>query len=89
MYLYEGQAGAASEAVKKAAAKAQSEGKKAGIIDFNGDIDKAAREFFKELHRCDHENVDVIYAAGVRDEGLGIAVMDRMRKAAGNNIIVL
>ena len=89
MILYEGDPASASEAVKKAVLQAQAQGRKAGVIDFNGDIDRAAREFFKELHRCDHEKVDVIYAAGLPEEGVGIAVMDRMRKAAGNNIIVL
>lgn len=89
MYLYEGDAHDVSEAVKAAAAAAESEGRKTGIIDFGGDIDKAAKLFFKELRRCDTEKVDVIYAAGVPDTGIGEAVMNRMRNAAGDNIITL
>ncbi len=89
MYLYEGDASDASKAVREAAAAAESEGRKAGIIDFDGDIDKAAKLFFKELRRCDTEKVDVIYAAGVPDTGIGEAVMNRMRNAAGENIIIL
>ena len=89
MYLYEGAAQAASAAVKAAAAAAEAEGKKAGVIDFHGSIDDAARLFFKELRRLDGEGVDVILAAGVSDGGIGEAVMNRMRNAAGENIIKL
>ena len=49
----------------------------------------AAKLFFKELRACDTEKVDIIYAAGVSDEGIGDAVMNRMRNAAGENIIIL
>lgn len=89
MFLYEGDPAKASEAVSAAAAAAESEGRKVGIIDFNGDIEKAAKLFFKELRACDADKVDVIYAAGVSDEGIGDAVMNRMRNAAGENIIIL
>lgn len=67
--------------------KAESEGKKAGVIDFDGDADAAARLFFKELRRYDSEGKDVIFAAGVPEEGVGSAVMSRMRSAAGKNVI--
>lgn len=89
MFLYEGDPARVSEAVSAAAAAAESEGRKVGIIDFNGDVEKAAKLFFKELRACDTEKVDVIYAAGVSDEGVGDAVMNRMRNAAGENIIIL
>ncbi len=89
MFLYEGDPAKASEAVSAAAAATESEGRKVGIIDFNGDVEKAAKLFFKELRACDADKVDVIYAAGVSDEGIGDAVMNRMRNAAGENIIIL
>lgn len=89
MFLYEGDPAKASEAVSAAAAAAESEGRRVGIIDFNGDVEKAAKLFFKELRACDADKVDVIYAAGVSDEGIGDAVMNRMRNAAGENIIIL
>lgn len=89
MFLYEGDPAKASEAVSAAAAAAESEGRKVGIIDFNGDVEKAAKLFFKKLRACDADKVDVIYAAGVSDEGIGDAVMNRMRNAAGENIIIL
>ena len=89
MFLYEGDPAKASEAVSAAAAATESEGRKVGIIDFNGDVEKAAKLFFKELRACDADKVDVIYAAGVSDEVIGDAVMNRMRNAAGENIIIL
>jgi L-threonylcarbamoyladenylate synthase len=89
MFLYEGDTASTAEAVRKAAAAAEAEGKKVGIIDFNGDADTAAKLFFKELRRCDTEKADVIYAAGVPETGVGEAVMNRMRNAAGGNIIKL
>ena len=78
---------AVSRAVKEAARTAEAEGKKAGIIDFNGDVEAAARLFFKELRGLDSQKVDVIFAAGVREKGIGIAVMNRMRNAADGNIV--
>ena len=32
----------------------------------------------------DHTAVDVIFAEGFGDDGLGIAIMNRLNKAAGN-----
>ena len=89
MFLYEGDPAKATEAIAAAAAAAETEDRKVGIIDFKGDVDMAAKLFFKELRACDTEKVDVIYAAGVSDEGIGDAVMNRMRNAAGENIIIL
>lgn len=78
---------AVSRAVREAAEKAEAEGKKAGIIDFNGDAETAAHLFFKELRKLDSEKADVIFAAGIREEGIGVAVMNRMRNAADGNIV--
>jgi L-threonylcarbamoyladenylate synthase len=39
---------------------------------------------FREV---DAENVDIIIAEGVSSEGLGLAVMNRLRKASGYHII--
>ena len=86
MVLYTGERDAVSEAVRQAAKDAEAAGKTYGIIDFKGDAERAARGFFKELRRLDSEGVDLIIAAGISEEGLGEAVMDRMTKAAGDNV---
>jgi L-threonylcarbamoyladenylate synthase len=51
------------------------------------DLASVARSLFKLLREFDVEGVDVIIAEGVPTKGLGLAVMNRLRKAAGYNII--
>jgi L-threonylcarbamoyladenylate synthase len=46
-----------------------------------------AQNLFRLLREFDAEGVDVIVAEGVPSEGLGLAVMNRLRKASGYNII--
>jgi L-threonylcarbamoyladenylate synthase len=46
-----------------------------------------AQNLFRLLREVDSENVDVIIAEGVSSEGLGLAVMNRLRKASGYHII--
>jgi L-threonylcarbamoyladenylate synthase len=50
-------------------------------------VDAMAANLFRLLREFDVENVDVIVAEGVPTEGLGLAVMNRLRKASGYNII--
>ena len=46
-----------------------------------------AQNLFRLLREVDAENVDVIIAEGVSSEGIGLAVMNRLRKASGYHII--
>jgi len=46
-----------------------------------------AKNLFRLLREFDAEGVDVIVAEGVPAEGLGLAVMNRLRKASGYNIV--
>jgi L-threonylcarbamoyladenylate synthase len=46
-----------------------------------------AQNLFRLLREVDAENVDVIIAEGVSSEGLGLAVMNRLRKASAYHII--
>ncbi len=50
-------------------------------------LDAVAANLFRLLREFDEENVDVIIAEGVPTEGLGLAVMNRLRKASGYNIV--
>jgi L-threonylcarbamoyladenylate synthase len=50
------------------------------------DLASVARNLFRLLREFDAEGVDVIIAEGVPTEGLGLAVMNRLRKAAGYRI---
>jgi L-threonylcarbamoyladenylate synthase len=46
-----------------------------------------ARNLFSLLREVDSENVDVIIAEGVSSEEIGLAIMNRLRKASGYHII--
>jgi L-threonylcarbamoyladenylate synthase len=46
-----------------------------------------AKNLFKLLREFDREEVDIIIAEGITLKGLGLAVMNRLRKAAGFNIV--
>lgn len=52
------------------------------ILSLNGDLKEAASNLFSSLHRLDKMNIKVIIAESVPEQGLGIAIMDRLRKAA-------
>ncbi|QQY79190.1 L-threonylcarbamoyladenylate synthase [Keratinibaculum paraultunense] len=46
-----------------------------------------ARNLFSTLRKFDEKGVDIILAEGVDSQGIGKAIMNRMKKAAGGNII--
>ena len=48
-----------------------------------------AHELFKVLREFDDENVDIMYSESFDDSGIGQAIMNRLLKAAGHNVIVL
>jgi L-threonylcarbamoyladenylate synthase len=48
-----------------------------------------ARNLFKLLREFDEEGVNIIIAEGFPQEDLGLAIMNRLRKAAGYNIITV
>lgn len=52
---------------------------------FNTDI--VARNLFGRLRELDAKGLDVIIAEGLSTDGLGLAVMNRLRKASGYNIV--
>ncbi len=47
---------------------------------------QAAKEFFAQLREYDKSGVDVIFATALEEDGVGLAVMNRMFKSAGYNI---
>ena len=52
-----------------------------------GNLASVAQNLFARLREFDLERVDVIVAEGVPLEGLGLAVMNRLRKASGYKIV--
>jgi len=52
------------------------------VLSPSGDLREAAANLFSALHRLDEAGVAIIYAEAVPEEGLGRAIMDRLRRAA-------
>ena len=63
---------------------------KAAVVKSMGsrhNLSTIAQNLFRLLREVDAEGVDVILAESVPQEGLGLAVMNRLRKASGYHII--
>jgi L-threonylcarbamoyladenylate synthase len=63
---------------------------KTGIVKSMGsrfNLAVIAQNLFRLLREVDAENVDVIIVEGVPSEGIGLAVMNRLRKASGYHIM--
>lgn len=59
------------------------------VYGHHGDAVRLAHNFYKSLHYFNECGVDYILAEGVENSGLGVAVMNRMDKACGGQIIYL
>ncbi len=59
----------------------------AAVYGVRGDLEAAAAGLYSALRLFDAEPVDMILAEGVDEAGLGLAVMNRLRKAAGYQIV--
>ncbi len=57
------------------------------VYGAQGDLEAAAANLYRALRHFDAAPVEVILAEGVDETGIGLAVMNRMRKAAGYRII--
>lgn len=51
------------------------------------DLDTIAQNLFETLRVFDDEKVDVIFSESFEEKGIGIAIMNRLKKSAGYNII--
>lgn len=56
------------------------------VVGSRSDKDTIARNLFKVLRQFDELNVDMILAEGIDTEGIGRAIMNRMKKACGGDI---
>lgn len=52
------------------------------LVELPPDPQEYARRLFAIFRELDQQGVEVIVVEGVEEEGLGIAVMDRLRRAA-------
>ncbi len=50
-------------------------------LSTKGDLREAAANLFRQLRELDHAGLDLILAEALPEEGLGLAIMDRLRRA--------
>lgn len=86
------------EKVRELVREYRSKGYRVGVMateEFEADefyhlgrtVEDVAKNLFGALRELDRRGVDVIIAEGVEERGLGLAVMNRLRKAAGYRIV--
>jgi len=91
MMVLEGQQDKVRAEIQRLKALNESLGNKVGVILFEEQaFIEAAHNFFAELRELDQQGVDLILAGALSDkDGLGFAVMNRMMKSAGYNIVTV
>ncbi len=57
------------------------------VLGSQQDLEDTALYLFKYLRECDLADVDVILVEGFPETGLGLAIMDRLRRACGGQIM--
>ncbi len=57
------------------------------ILSEKGDFKEAAANLFVHLHELEKEKIDLILAEPVEEKGLGLAIMDRLKKGASRFVI--
>lgn len=89
MVIIEGQRDKVKKEIERLKALNEKLGNKVGVILFEEKaFIEAAHDFFAKLRELDRENVDLILAGALSDtDGVGFAVMNRMLKSAGYNIV--
>ena len=89
MVIVEGERGRVKEEIERLQVLNEKLGNKVGVILFEEKAFlEAAHDFFAKLRDLDNEGVDMILAGALSDtDGVGFAVMNRMLKSAGYNIV--
>lgn len=57
------------------------------VCDAGKSLEELAEHLFTDLRQFDREKVDLILGEGVTDRALGLAIMNRMQKSAGQNVL--
>jgi hypothetical protein len=88
--LYEGAPAAVEARIKADASAATAAGHRVGVLDFGADPDPTmvASRLFAAIRELDASGVDLILARGIPAlDGLGLAVQDRLRRAAAGRVV--
>jgi len=62
-------------------------GTHAALLDMGQTTTQIATELFELLRKCDELELDAVFVEGIAEDGLGEAIMDRLKKAAGHKVI--
>ena len=57
------------------------------VLGSINDLAGVASRLFQALRNCDRYHLDIVFAQTFPEKGIGAAIMNRLRKAAGNRII--
>lgn len=57
------------------------------ILGSKDNLPEVASRLFQALRNCDRYHLDIVFAQTVPEVGIGVAIMNRLRKAAGNRVI--
>lgn len=89
MLIIEGERGDVQKEIERLKALNEGLGNKVGVLLFEEQaFIEAAHDFFAKLRDLDREGVDLILAGALSDRNsVGFAVMNRMLKSAGYNIV--
>ncbi len=88
MIVFRGEEDKVKEAIGEKRESLEADGKKVGVIFFGNDNQEvAAHELFDRLREMDKNEVEVILAGAVNEDGIGYAVMNRLLKSAGYNVL--
>jgi L-threonylcarbamoyladenylate synthase len=72
-----------SEELEKRKVELEKENKKVGTMIYHS-VEEASKNLYRDLRQCDKEGIDVILVESFPEAGLGVALMDRLRKAANS-----
>jgi L-threonylcarbamoyladenylate synthase len=56
------------------------------VLSAAGDLREAASNFFSFLIELDRDDIDIIYAERVPENGIGRAIMERLKKASKRHV---
>ena len=71
---------------KELGLEAMKDGRRAAVIDYGDDPDKAAHRFFADLRELDRQGYDLILIRSMEQKGKGFGVMNRILKSAGYDV---
>ena len=57
------------------------------VLGSLSDLSTVAKNLFEALRKCDDLGADIILAEAYEEKGVGVAIMNRLNKAAGFDII--